>query len=193
MEKSQKGNEPIVSPKETNLLLLLLFWKGEWKMYNNPYANINLNERIDNEIEKLKQMKANMQQPTPITQNFQLAPTHSGIKYANTIDDVKKEVVYFDTPFFSKDLSVLWVKNSKGEIKAYELKEIVQKDEKDIQIEYLMGEIDKLKGMIENEHNANANREVISTSTSNGNETIREQVEDDEPTSIQRISRSKTK
>ena len=162
-------------------------------MYNNPYANINLNERIDNEIEKLKQMKANMQQPTPITQNFQLAPTHSGIKYANTIDDVKKEVVYFDTPFFSKDLSVLWVKNSKGEIKAYELKEIVQKDEKDIQIEYLMGEIDKLKGMIENEHNANANREVISTSTSNGNETIREQVEDDEPTSIQRISRSKTK
>ena len=163
-------------------------------MYNNPYmTNINLNERIDNEIERLKQMKTQVQQPTPITQNFQLAPTHTGIKYANTIDDVKKEIVYFDTPYFSKDLSVLWVKNNKGDIKAYELKEIVQKDDKDIQIEYLMEEIDKLKGMIKNEHNADANREDISTSTSNASETTREQVEDDKSTSVQRVSRSKTK
>ena len=163
-------------------------------MYNNPYmTNINLNERIDNEIERLKQMKTQVQQPTPITQNFQLAPTHTGIKYANTIDDVKKEIVYFDTPYFSKDLSVLWVKNNKGDIKAYELKEIVQKDDKDIQIEYLMEEIDKLKGMIKNEHNADVNREDISTSTSNASETTREQVEDDKSTSVQRVSRSKTK
>lgn len=164
-------------------------------MYNNPYMNnISLNDRIDNEIERLKQMKNQVQQPAPITQNFQLAPTHSGIKYANTIEDVKKEVVYFDTPFFSKDLSVLWVKNSKGDIKAYELKEIVQKDEKDIQIEYLMSEIEELKGMIKNEqHTTNANREDISTSTSNVSETTREQVEDDKSTSVQRVSRSKTK
>ena len=163
-------------------------------MYNNPYmTNISLNERIDNEIERLKQMKTQVQQPTPITQNFQLAPTHNGIKYVNTIDDVKKEIVYFDTPFFSKDLSVLWVKNNKGDIKAYELKEIVQKDDKDIQIEYLMEEIDKLKGMMKNEHNADANREDISTSTSNASETIRKQVEDDKPTSVQRVSRSKAK
>ena len=161
-------------------------------MYNNAY-NYNLNDRIDNEIERLKQMKANMQQPAPITQNFQLAPTHTGIRYVNTIDDVKKEAVYFDTPFFSKDLSVLWVKNNKGDIKAYELKEIIEKDDKDMQIEYLMNEIDKLKGMIKNEHNADANREVISTSASNSNETIREQIENDKSTSVQRISRSKTK
>lgn len=49
-------------------------------MYNNPYMNnISLNDRIDNEIERLKQMKNQVQQPAPITQNFQLAPTHSGI------------------------------------------------------------------------------------------------------------------
>ena len=164
-------------------------------MYNNPYmTNVSLNDRIDNEIERLKQMKNQVQQPAPITQNFQLAPTHSGIKYANTIEDVKKEIVYFDTPFFSKDLSVLWVKNNKGDIKAYELKEIVQKDEKDIQIEYLMSEIEELKGMIKNEqHTTNVNREDIPTSTSNVNETTREQIEDDKPTSVQRVSRSKTK
>lgn len=161
-------------------------------MYNNPYMN-NLGERIDSEIDKLRQIKANMQQPVPITQNFQLAPSHNGIKYVNTLEDVKKEIVYTDTPFFSKDLDVLWVKNSKGDIKCYELKEIVQKDEKDIQIEYLMDEIEKLKGMIKNEHNANGNRKDISTSTTNGNETIREPIEDDEPTSVQRISRSKKK
>ena len=162
-------------------------------MYNNPYINnFNLNDRIDNEIERLKQMKTQVQQPTPITQNFQLAPTHNGMKYANTIEEVKKEVVYSDTPYFSKDMSVLWVKNSKGDIKAYELTEIINKDDKDIQIEYLMNEIDKLKGMIKNEqHTTNANWQDISTSTTNGNETIRKQVENDEPTSIQRVSRSK--
>lgn len=160
-------------------------------MYNNPY-NINLNDRIDNEIEKLKQMKANIQQPMqPITQNFQLAPTHSGIKYVNTIDDVKKEIVYMDTPFFSKDLSVLWVKNIKGDIKAFELKEIIQKDDKDLQIEYLQEQIEELKGMIKNEHNANDNKQNVSKSTSNGDETTREQIEDDKPSSIQRVRGSK--
>lgn len=163
-------------------------------MYNNPYmTNVSLNERIDNEIERLKQMKTQVQQPAPITQNFQLAPTHNGIRYANTIDDVKKEIVYFDTPFFSKDLSVLWVKNNKGDIKAYELKEIVQKDDKDIQIEYLMEEIDKLKGMMKDEHNTIANRKDISTSTTNASETTREQAEDDKSTSVQRVSKSKAK
>ena len=90
-------------------------------MYNNPYINnLSLNERIDNEIERLKQMKTQVQQPVqPITQNFQLAPS-SGIKYASTLDDVKKEMVYIDTPFFSKDFSVMWLKTAKGEIKPYE-------------------------------------------------------------------------
>lgn len=151
-------------------------------MFNNPYMNnnFNLNDRIDNEIEKLKQMKAQVQQ-APITQNFQLAPTHTGIRYANTIDEVKKEIVYADTPYFSKDMSVLWLKNSKGDIKSYELNEIVEKDEKDIQIELLQRQINELKGMIQN---AKPN-----------NEHIDDAIKDEKPTNVSndRTSTKKSK
>ena len=142
-------------------------------MYNNPYLNnMSLNDRIDNEIERLKQMKTQVQ--TPITHNFQLAPTHNEMKYANTIDDVKKEIVYVDTPFFSKDLSVMWLKNSKGDIRAFELNEIVEKDNKDIQIEYLMKQVEELKKEIKsNEFNAN----------------IDEPIEDEKPTNVQSSSK----
>ena len=126
-------------------------------MYNNPYmTNVSLNDRIDNEIERLKQMKAQVQQPVqPITQNFQLAPT-SGMKYANTLEEVKKEVVYIDTPFFSKDFSIMWLKTAKGEVKSYELKEIIAKDEKDIQIEFLQAQINELKKGIERNEQSNS-------------------------------------
>jgi TolA-binding protein len=98
--------------------------------------------------------------PTSLTQNFQLAPTHQGgMRYANTIDDVGKEVVYTDMPFFSKDMSVVWIKNNKGDIKTYELKEIVPMDEKDMQIQYLQSQIEELKGMIKNESNTNVSND----------------------------------
>ena len=142
-------------------------------MYNNPYNfvnNQNINDRIDSEIERLKQMKTNMQPVQPITQNFQLAPSHTGIRYANTIEDVQKEIVYVDTPYFSKDLSVLWLKNAKGDIKAYELKEIVQKDEKDILIDSLQMQLNELREEIRN--------------AKSSNEYAIEPVEDEKPTSI---------
>lgn len=162
-------------------------------MYNNPYINnFSLNDRIDNEIERLKQMKTQVQQPTPITQNFQLAPTHNGMKYANTIDDVKKEIVYFDTPYFSKDLSVVWLKNAKGDIKAYSLEEIVEKDDKDIQIEYLKEQIEELKGMIKNDANVtNVITEQNATNTSKYDETNGTAIKENKPTSIQKVSRGK--
>lgn len=133
-------------------------------MYNNPYNfvnNQNINERIDNEIERLKQMKNNMQQPVqPITQNFQLAPLHTGIKYSNTLDDVQKEVVYTDTPFFSKDFSVLWLKNAKGDVKCYELKEIIAKDEKDLMIESLQMQIEDLRKEMKENAKSNSTNDV---------------------------------
>ena len=102
------------------------------------------------------------QQPA-INQTFQLANNTSGIKLVDTIDDVAKEQIFNDTPFFSKDMSVLWIKNIKGEIKAYSIEEIIQKDEKDIQIEHLKSEIEKLKkGSKENEeHGSNDDNESI--------------------------------
>ena len=161
-------------------------------MYQNPYMNYqqnfnsqSMNERIDNQIAQLQQMKEQMKnnsQPA-INQTFQLAPTHQGgMRYANTIDDVGKEVIYADMPFFSKDMSVVWIKNNKGDIKTYELKEIVPRDEKDIKIDFLMAQIEELKkGMIKNESNANVD------------DAITEPIKDEITTDVSTISKSTKK
>lgn len=123
-------------------------------MYNNPYMNAynpqvnidRLNEQINN-LEKMKsQLQQPVQQPTNLTQNFQIAPTNREvIRYANSIEEVQRDLVIGDTPYFSKDMSVVWIKNTKGEIKTYELNEIVPKDDKDIKIEFLEAQIRELK------------------------------------------------
>ena len=127
-------------------------------MFNNPYnynQQANL-ERINNQIAELEKMKNQISnplpQPTNLTQNLQIAPTNqASMRFANSIDEVKKEIVIANTPFFSNDLSVVWVKNIKGDIKAYEMKEIVEKDEKDIKIDYLTAQVEELKRRLENE------------------------------------------
>lgn len=122
-------------------------------MFNNPFMyNQQTNiDRLNEQINNLEKMKAQLQnQQPPITQNFQLAPNYEPIKYANSMDDVAKASVVNDTPFFSKDMSVLWIKNAKGEIKTYELCEIIPRDDKDLKIEMLQAQINEMKGMIEN-------------------------------------------
>ncbi len=171
-------------------------------MYNNPYMNYqqnfnqqSINERIDNQIAQLQQMKEQMKnnvQPA-INQTFQLAPTHpSMMKYASSLNDVEREMVYADTPYFSKDMSVVWVKNIKGEIKTYELNEIIPKSEKDLQIEYLMSEIKQLKGKIENDGNTtNVDAEQDTTDTTADDDTIRTTTKKDKSSSISKVSTSK--
>lgn len=143
-------------------------------MYNNPYySNYNMQQSLDNinnniaELEKLKaQMQSRQNQPA-INQTFQLAPSsQNSMRYANTIEDVNKEMVTGDTPFFSKDLSIVWIKNAKGEVKSYELTEIIIKDDKDIMIESLQSQINELKGMIKNEHNGDINGATQSSQSS---------------------------
>lgn len=119
-------------------------------MYGNPYYNPqSAVDRINSQIAELEKLKGQIPQnpqPTNLTQNFQLAPNNNSvIRYASSVEDVEKEFVIGDTPYFSNDMSVLWVKNTKGEIKSYELKEMVKKDEKDLQIEFLMAQIEELK------------------------------------------------
>lgn len=143
-------------------------------MYNNPYYNsFNMQQNLDNinnniaELEKLKQQIQNRQNQPAINQTFQLAPTNqNSMRYANTIEDVNKEMVTGDTPFFSKDLSIVWIKNAKGEVKSYELTEIIIKDDKDIMIESLQSQINELKGMIKNEHNGDTNGSTQSSQPS---------------------------
>lgn len=153
-------------------------------MYNNPYmynqqASI---DRINSQIAELEKMRNQMSTQTQpaINQTFQLAPTrHDNMRYAVSIEDVNKEAVMTDTPFFSKDLSVMWLKNSKGEIKSYELNEIIAKDEKDLMIESLQMQINEMKGMIEN---AKSSDEYVDGTTKN-----------EEPSNVSTISKSTTK
>ena len=120
-----------------------------------PQMNI---DRINTQISELERMRnqyvqqANQPQPTNLTQNFQLAPVNREvIRYANSIEDVQKDTVIGETPYFSKDMSIVWVKNTKGDIRSYELKEIIAKDEKDLKIEFLQAQLEELKkGMREN-------------------------------------------
>ena len=174
-------------------------------MYNNPYmvnynsqANIDrLNEQINN-LEKLKSQIQQQPQPQPtnLTQNFQLAPTSRDvIRYATSLEEVKRDMVIGDTPYFSKDMSVVWIKNVKGDIKTYELNEIIPKDEKDIQIEMLKAEIDELKkGRIVNEQPiTNDDTEQNETDTTNDDETIGNTIKESKSSSVSRVSTSKKK
>lgn len=126
-------------------------------MYNNVYNPYNQQANIDrinqqmNELEQMKQKLQQPVQPTNLTQNFQIAPTNREvIKYANSIDEVQRDIVMGDTPYFSKDMSVVWIKNTKGDIKTYELNEVVLKDEKDLKIEYLQAQINDMRKELEN-------------------------------------------
>lgn len=117
----------------------------------NPYNNQmymndlqQMRDRIDRQMQMANQ---NNQQPTPITQNFQIAPNQNnqGIKYVNSTDDVRNELVFVDTLFVTKDFKQMWFKNASGDIKNYALTEIVEMDEKDKKIAELMARIDNLE------------------------------------------------
>ncbi len=179
-------------------------------MFNNPYPRNynnynqqnmmyeqNMYDQIDNQIKQLQQMREqikNSNQQPAINQTFQLAPTNNhAMKFVDTIDEVNKEVIYYDTPFFSKDMSVLWLKNVKGEIKTYELSEIIAKDSKDMQIEYLQAQIEELKkGITENERIvANVDDEQITTDTTKDDGATRTTTKTSKSSSVSRVSRSK--
>lgn len=134
-------------------------------MYNNvynPYSNQPNIDRINAQMQELEQMKQRLQQPaqmpTNLTQNFQIAPTNREvIRYATSMEEVQRDMVVGDTPYFSKDMSVVWIKNVKGDIKTYELVEIVPKDEKDLKIEFLQSQIQELRKELDNAKSNNAN------------------------------------
>jgi len=154
-------------------------------MYNSPYYNPQSSiDRINNQIAELERLKTQIPQqsiqPTNLTQNFQLAPTNKDIiKYASSIDEVQKEVVINDTPYFSNDMSILWIKNAKGDIKTYELNEIIAKDDKDLMIENLQLQISELRKEIKN---AKSNDDVVD-----------EPIKDEKPTNVSNVRKSTKK
>ena len=72
-------------------------------MFGNPYNAYNPQaslDRINSQIAELEKLKTQipMQQPTNLTQNFQIAPTNNVIKYAESMEDmdiVKKQINHF--------------------------------------------------------------------------------------------------
>jgi len=155
-------------------------------MYNNSFYNPQANiDRINSQIAELERIKSQIpQQAQPsINQTFQLMPNSRDIiRYANSMEEVQREVVLGETPYFSKDMSVVWIKNNKGEIKTYELTEIIAKDDKDIKIEFLQAQIEELKkGMAKNESKYDVD------------ESITESTKSEESPSISTISKSNKK
>jgi hypothetical protein len=146
-----------------------------------------------NELEKMKQQIQQPVQPTNLTQNFQISPTNRDvIKYASSLEEVNRDMVIGDTPFFSKDMSVMWFKKANGEIKPYELNEIIPKDNKDLQIEYLQTQIEELKGMIKNDANVtNVDTKQNATDTTGNDKAIRTEPKSTKSSSISKVSRSK--
>ena len=173
-------------------------------MYGNPYMpqTFNRQEAVDrinanmNELERMKQqLQQPPQQPTNLTQNFQLAPQNKDvIRYANSIDEVNRDMVIGDTPYFSKDMSVVWIKSTNGNIKTYELTEIIPKDEKDLQIEFLQSQIEELKGMIKNEANVtNVVEQQNTTDTPTNDGATGTTTKKSKSTSVSKVSGSKEK
>lgn len=123
------------------------------------YNQFSQLDRINNQIAELEKMRNQMQQPVPITQNFQIAPSNRDIiRYATSIEEVQRDLVLGETPYFSKDMSVVWIKDTKGNIKTYELNEIIPKDDKDIRIEFLEAQIKELR---EEMNNAKSNDDDV--------------------------------
>ena len=115
----------------------------------------NMREKIDRQMQQMQQLNQNQmqqQQPVPITQNFQLAPNPTNneleSKYANNIDEVRNTFVMKTGVFVNKDFTSMWVKTTDGNIKTYELNEVIQQDPKDIEINNLKKELQKMREMI---------------------------------------------
>ena len=114
----------------------------------------NMREKIDRQMQQMQQLNQMQQQPTPtnLTQNFQLAPNPSNneleSKYVNNIDEVKNTFVMKTGVFLNKELNTLWIKNTNGDIRTFELNEIIPQDPKDIEINNLKKELQRMREMI---------------------------------------------
>lgn len=134
------------------------------------YGGYGLNSQTQNAYEQsLKNIinQANTQlqqlqnQPTPVVpqqpqihQSFQLAPQSSNTdiqaKYVKDINDVRNTFVANLGLFINKENNTLWLKNVNGDIRSFELKEIIEQDPKDIEIQELKKELESMRLLINN-------------------------------------------
>lgn len=126
-----------------------------------PYNSIsrqNYEQNLRNIIEQASGQLQQLQntqpmQQSPITQNFQITPQNSNPSelqsaYVNNIDEVKNIFMTRNGIFVNKDLSTLWFKNTEGNIKTFSLIEIIEKDEKDKEIDSLRKQLDEMRTLL---------------------------------------------
>lgn len=140
----------------------------------NPQLNVIdrqiLEERNKiNELEK-QRIQAQYSQPTILNQTIQAGPTSGGIRYAESIDDVNREMIFMDTLFVNKDFTNLWYKTPQGKVRPFLLEEIVPKDEKDLRIESLEKQVKEL--LEKRDEDANKYSRDIAATTSTISEPI---------------------
>ena len=104
--------------------------------YNNPYYMPEPRDRMERQ-----QLSPTQTTPGNITQNFQLTSTPTY--------DVKHELVFGDTLFMNRDFTTMWLKNPSGDIRTFDVKEVVVLDERDIEIQTLKNELAELKKVIQ--------------------------------------------
>ena len=125
-----------------------------------PYNSIsrqNYEQNLKNIIEQANGQLQQLQnsqpmQQTPITQNFQITPQQNlnelQSSYANNIEEVRNIFMTRNGIFVNKDLTTLWFKNTEGNIKTFSLLEIIEKDEKDKEIDSLKKQLDEMRMLL---------------------------------------------
>lgn len=116
----------------------------------------NMREKIDKQMQQIQQLNQNQMQQQPqipqVNQTFQLAPNPTNneleSKYVNNIDEVRNTFVMKTGVFVNKDFTSMWVKTTDGNIKTYKLNEVIQQDPKDVEINNLKLELQKMREMI---------------------------------------------
>lgn len=124
--------------------------------YNSQIYNFD--RQIQEERNKLadlerQKMQAQYAHPTILNQTIQAGPGGQGIRYAESIDDVNREMIFVDTLFVNKDFTNMWYKSPQGRVRPFLLEEIIPKDEKDLRIESLEKQVKEL--LKEKKENAN--------------------------------------
>lgn len=115
----------------------------------------NMKDKIDRNMQNYQQVQNQFMQPqqqAPITQNFQIAPQTNPSElqsaYVNNIDEVRNIFMTKNGIFVNKELTSAWFKDTEGKIKTYSLIEVIEKDEKDVEIERLKDEINQMRTLL---------------------------------------------
>lgn len=119
-------------------------------------------QSLKNETEQKLQQALMLQQNAgvspSINQTFQITPNQNNIndfdgKFVKNIDEVKNTLTLKQTLFLNDDKTMLWIKDTTGAVKTYNLQEVIELDEKDVEINNLKKEINELKEMMRSERN----------------------------------------